>query len=83
MFKWEDFKFATKASGAQAPVVNQPTATLKTFEFHITTLNAGNISHQPHHHAQEELILLKEGTLDVNINGRTQRVSAGSMFLFA
>jgi quercetin dioxygenase-like cupin family protein len=83
VFKWEDFKFHSTNAGMQAPVANQPTTTLKTFESHITTLNPGNISHQPHRHPQEELILLKEGTLDVSINGKIQRVSAGSMFLFA
>lgn len=41
------------------------------------------MSHPPHKHPQEEFIILKEGTLDVTVNGRTQTVGPGSLFFFA
>lgn len=64
-------------------VTDRPTATLHKLEFHITQLDPGHISHPPHQHPQEELIILQQGTLDVSINGKTQRVGPGSAFFFA
>lgn len=84
IWRWEDLKFAATKAGEQAPVVNQPTPTFQVFESHVTTLAPGNVSHAQHKHDREELILLKEGTLDVNLNDQPPiRVGAGSMFLFA
>lgn len=83
VFKWDDFKVISNNNGARRDVTNLPTATLARFESHITTLNPGLMSHPPHRHPQEELIILKEGTLDVNINGQIQRVGPGSLFFFA
>jgi quercetin dioxygenase-like cupin family protein len=69
--------------GLRRDVVDRPTATLERFECHISTLNAGKMSHPPHRHPQEEFIILKEGVLEVFANGRNQRVGPGSFFFFA
>lgn len=69
--------------GERRDINDGPTPTLQTFESHITTLNPGNVSHPPHRHAQEEFIILKEGQLDVHINGRETRVGPGAFFFFA
>lgn len=83
VFDWNAFKANATANGARRDVTDQPTATLERFESHITTLNPGNVSHAPHRHPQEELIILKEGTLDVTINETSQRVGTGSVIFFA
>jgi quercetin dioxygenase-like cupin family protein len=70
-------------NGERRDVANNPTPTLAVFESHITTLNPGKASHEPHRHAQEELIVVKEGTLEVHIEGRTQIAGAGSSFFYA
>lgn len=71
------------AVGLSRRVADGPTATFTRFESHVTTLNAGNISHPPHRHAQEEIIILREGTLDVLIDGKVQRIGPGSLAFFA
>jgi quercetin dioxygenase-like cupin family protein len=83
VFKWEELVAKPTAVGVRRDVVNLPTATLERFECHISTLNAGLMSHPPHRHPQEEFIILKEGVLEVFVNGRTQRVGPGSFFFFA
>jgi quercetin dioxygenase-like cupin family protein len=83
VFKWEDFVAKPGPVGARREVANQPTTTLERFESHISTLNPGKMSHPPHRHPQEEFIILKEGTLDVSINGRVQRAGPGSVLFFA
>ena len=83
VFQWENFTPKPTANGLRREVVNLPTATLEKFESHITTLNPGMASHAPHRHPQEEFILIKEGVLDVVINGRTQRAGPGSLLFYA
>ena len=83
VFDWSSLKAKPTPVGLVRTVVNAPAATLDHFEFHITTLNPGNQSHPPHHHPQEEVIVLKEGTLEANINGHKQRVGPGSVLFFA
>lgn len=53
------------------------------FESHVTTLDAGQVPHAPHRHPDEEIVIVKEGTIEVTINGKSQRAGEGSMFLFA
>jgi quercetin dioxygenase-like cupin family protein len=83
VFKWEDLKVRPTPNGERRDVSDNPTPTLSVFECHITTLNPGRASHDPHRHAQEELILVKEGTLEVHINGKTQNAGPGSVFFYA
>ena len=65
--------------GARRDVVRSRTATLDELEMHITTLNAGQQSHPPHQHAAEELLIIKEGTLEALVNGEMKKVGPGSI----
>lgn len=82
-FPWERLTPRETPNGARRDVVNRPTATLVKFQSHITTLNPGRVSHPPHQHALEELIFLKEGRLEVTINGQTFPASPGSVLFYA
>ena len=50
-------------------------------EVHLTKLAPGGMPHPPHRHEHEEIMLLKNGQLDVNINGKITRVGPGSVVL--
>ena len=63
--------------------MRQPTATLEELEMHITTLKAGLASHDPHKHPNEELIILREGTLETLSDGVWKRVGPGSIIFNA
>lgn len=71
------------ASGERREFVKSATATLESFSCHVTTLEAGKVAHAPHRHPDEEIVIVKEGTIEVMINGVTQQAGAGSMFFFA
>jgi XRE family transcriptional regulator, regulator of sulfur utilization len=60
-----------------------PTATLDELEVHVTTLNPGQASHPPHKHPNEELVIVKEGTVECLVNGEWKRVGAGSVIFNA
>ncbi len=83
VFLWDSYVVKPTAVGTRRDVADLPTATFAKFESHISTLNAGNMSHAPHIHPQEEFIILKEGTLEASINGKLERVEAGSIMFFA
>jgi len=83
VFLWENLKFTPSATGARVTVFEQPTPTLDKFHCHISTLNPGENTGAPHRHPQEEFIVIKEGTLEVNIDGKKQTATAGSMIFYA
>src|ERR1700744_4404874 len=64
VFNWADFKAIPTKVGFTRRVFDAPTHALAGFECHITTLNLGQSPHPPHRHPDEELMVVKEGTLE-------------------
>jgi quercetin dioxygenase-like cupin family protein len=83
VFHWDSLKAKPTDVGALRDVVREKTATLEELEMHITTLNPGVTSHAPHRHPNEELVIVREGTLEAFVNGRTERVGPGSIIFNA
>jgi quercetin dioxygenase-like cupin family protein len=46
---------------------------------HVTTLKPGIASHEPHRHPNEEIVVIREGTVEVLIDGTWKRVGPGSV----
>lgn len=69
------------SNGLSRQVFRDPTATLDQLEFHITTLPPGKTSHAPHKHPNEEIIIIKEGTVLALVDGTERRLGPGS-FIF-
>ncbi len=82
-WKWEDLPAKKTEVGELRSVVRQPTRTLDELEMHITTLNPHTASHQPHTHPNEEMVIVKEGTLQAHVNGKEIVVGPGSVLFFA
>src|SRR4029078_2370236 len=59
--------------GAVRQVMRTPTPTLDELEIHISTLNPGKSPHAPHQHQHEELLIVKEGTLETFQSGGSAR----------
>lgn len=59
------------------------TATLDDLELHVTTLNPGKESHPPHRHPNEEMIIVKEGTVEALVDGQWTRLGPGSVIFNA
>jgi XRE family transcriptional regulator, regulator of sulfur utilization len=83
VFHWNNLKVETTKTGERRQVFDASTATLDKFECHITTLNPGESPHAAHHHPEEELMILKEGTVEEMQNGVTNRVEAGGIIFCA
>ena len=79
VFNWSDFKVEQTKYGARRDVFNEATPMLDRLDCHITTLNPGEAPHPPKTHDGEELIIIKEGTIEAIQGSRTNRVGAGSI----
>lgn len=79
VFDWNKLEAKPSKVGAVRKVFQAPTPTLDELECHITTLNPGETPHEPHKHLDEELILVKEGTVESLVNGEKRRAPAGSV----
>ena len=83
VLNWRDMKVATTTAGERRQVFDAPTTTLAQFECHITTLNPGEAPHAGHKHPEEEMMIVKEGTLEAVQNDQTNRVEAGGIIFEA
>jgi quercetin dioxygenase-like cupin family protein len=83
VFQWSDMEARSSDISTVRNVFDSPTLTLDDYSCHITTLNPGKEPHPPHQHPEEELLVIKDGTLEVMQNGVTNQVSAGGMVFCA
>jgi len=65
VFEWREMKAEPTQAGEVRRVFRTPTATLDELECHVTTLKAGVASHAPHTHANEEVLIVREGNVEV------------------
>jgi quercetin dioxygenase-like cupin family protein len=82
---WDEIQARASGKGVtQAKqVFRHPTATLDELELHVSTLPAGQSPHPPHKHPDEEVLIVKEGTLEVFLAGETRRVGPGAVIFQA
>jgi quercetin dioxygenase-like cupin family protein len=78
VFDWTMLDAKPTATGSLRDVMRAPTSTLEELEMHITTLNVGQVSHPPHRHPEEELLIVKEGIVETLQNGKASRLGPGS-----
>ena len=76
---WQSVPVQQEEVRAVRQFMRAPTATLDELELHVTTLPAGASSHAPHKHPNEELVIVKEGTVEVLVDGQLKRVGPGSV----
>ncbi len=65
--------------GEKRQFCDGPTKTLDELEIHESTLNPGETAHPPHQHPEEELTVVRQGTVEVLVNGELKRVGPGSI----
>jgi XRE family transcriptional regulator, regulator of sulfur utilization len=83
IYEWTKLDVESTKVGARRAIFRGATGTLNEMSCHSTTLNPGEVAHPPHQHPEEEMILLKEGTLEAIINDTKQTMSAGSILFLA
>jgi quercetin dioxygenase-like cupin family protein len=79
---WEEIEAKPK-KGRAWQVFQDPTATLDELELHVTTLEVGGTPHPPHKHPDEEIVIIKAGTVEAMVGGQPKRLGPGSIIFQA
>ncbi|HYJ37184.1 MAG TPA: cupin domain-containing protein [Chitinophagaceae bacterium] len=83
MLNWNDLKTSNTGKGYRRNFFNRATSQLNQFEMHTTALNADSVSHAPHTHVQEEIILVLRGNVEMFIDGKYYKGSPGDLYLIS
>jgi (S)-ureidoglycine aminohydrolase len=79
MIDWNELKATKTDRGERRNVFERPTSQFTRFEMHITDLNAGQVSHAPHNHIQEEIILLSKGKAQMQVGSKFYPFAPGDL----
>lgn len=79
MINWNDIAFKPHDKGGRRDFFEKPTPIFRRFEMHVTTLNPGIKSHDPHTHKAEEIVLLTEGEGEMQLGEEFKKAEAGDL----
>jgi len=82
-YRFEDLPVRTSGANRYRAVLDGLTHEGWAVELHETQLAPGSQPHPPHRHVHEEVFLLREGTVEVTISGRSTRLGPGSVAFVA
>jgi quercetin dioxygenase-like cupin family protein len=83
IYDWDKIEFKKTDKGGTRAILKMPTRFLIELEMHTTTLNEGMKSHAEHMHPDEEIILVRYGTVEESIKGKPYILGPGSLIFLA
>jgi quercetin dioxygenase-like cupin family protein len=78
-YLYEDLPVKVNGANKQRAVFKGETHAGFPVELHETELAPGEMPHPPHNHVHEEMILIREGTMEVTISGNKSKLGPGSV----
>ena len=78
-YRFEDLPSRANGKNVSHAILDGLTHTGFRIEAHETELGPGQEPHPPHHHAHEEMMLIRDGMLDFTVNGKTTRLNPGGV----
>lgn len=76
---WDDHTVKKLDKGVRRSIIRQPTKMLKEVEMHTTLLNEGKMSHPPHVHVEDEIIIVRYGDVEEMLDGKPLQAGPGSV----
>jgi mannose-6-phosphate isomerase-like protein (cupin superfamily) len=77
--EWNSLEVKTNATGSSRKFFEGPTANLEVLECHASTLNPGATNHVILKRPNDEVIIVKEGTIEAFVGDKWVRVGPGSV----
>jgi mannose-6-phosphate isomerase-like protein (cupin superfamily) len=79
MYPFEKLPVKTTGDAQYREALKGKLATGESLEVHETTLPPGAAPHPPHRHVHSEMWLIREGTVELNVNGTISHLGPGSV----
>jgi (S)-ureidoglycine aminohydrolase len=83
LIDWPQMVMKPTAKGESRQIFSRPVAWLEKIDMHATTLNPGEVSHPPHTHRAEEIILLRSGHVQMHIGDQYYKAAGGDLVFLA
>ena len=80
---WNSLTPRATSFGFTRPVFDNPTRSLEKLDVHVATLRPGMSPNGLNHHLWEEILLVKEGSLEISVNGIAHRAGPGFLVFVA
>ena len=79
-FDWDTIKFQPHNKGGIRRIFDRKSAMSDRIEMHATTLNPGIKSHEPHTHGPAEIVIMMDGTTEMEIGDNIYPGKSGDIY---
>ena len=78
-FKYDELPVTTNGQNRQKRMFTAKTHTGFKIESHQSDIAPGEVHHPPHQHLREEMMLIREGVMELTIAGKAYRLGPGDV----
>jgi heat shock protein HslJ/quercetin dioxygenase-like cupin family protein len=82
IFEWGSLTPTPIPNGERRQVVDGATPTIDLLHVHVTSLAVGQVSGEAVRHPRDEVLIVKEGEVEVSLDGTTKVVGPGAILVF-
>ena len=82
-YSYDELTAKSQGDGKQRPFFDGKLHTGTPISLHETELPPGGAPHGAHQHVHEEIVIIREGTLEVTISGKSRNLGPGSVAYMA
>jgi mannose-6-phosphate isomerase-like protein (cupin superfamily) len=78
-YLFNELPLTTNGPNKQRSIFTGKTHTGFKLESHESDIAPGEVNHPPHQHLREEMMLIREGTMELTISGRPMKLGPGDV----
>jgi mannose-6-phosphate isomerase-like protein (cupin superfamily) len=79
VYPFDKLPVRTVGDAQYRAIIKGKLTTGESLEVHETTLGPHAIPHPPHHHSHTEFWVIREGTVELTVNGKSSVIGPGSL----